>query len=416
MGFVVMETIGQGGMGTIYRAVDPTIESAVAIKVLRARAQDGRAAERFRHEAAILARLKHPHIVDVYSFGRLPDGRFYYVMEYLRGTDLRRYLRREERLSWELALSLITQAASAVDAAHRLGVIHRDVSCGNIFLLQNEVGFTTTPQLKLLDFGIAKTLRVDAVDTTVTSGVGTPAYMAPEQLLGARIDHRVDLYALATVLFHLLSGHPPPRGFTDTPVQTELLQGLALPEHVPAVLQRALSFRREQRHSSAAELVAALRGERTIPELGPAQPAVTRASAALKRRWIALGLAVAATGAGIATWRFAAQDTSPVARAISAPSRDASQARALKQKALEGSFAGTALVFPAPAQQREEDRQRRHDDARNGAQSSRQETPARRRRRPSQRQRQRHDGGAVPQHNRPGQPAPAHLRDEVIDF
>jgi len=202
--------LGRGGMGAVYRAHDMRLERDVAIKVVRPELLgDPDARTRFRREAQVVARLQHPGIVAVFDYGTLPDGAAFLVMEFVRGRDLRTLLRAEGRLSPERVASLLRAIAPPVEAAHRLGVLHRDLKPENVLLPDEGV------DAKVLDFGIAKLVTSDEGpgehDTLTLAGqpIGTPAYMAPEQLAGEAVSTRTDVFALGAIAFELLTGVPP---------------------------------------------------------------------------------------------------------------------------------------------------------------------------------------------------------------
>ncbi len=211
--FRLDQRIGRGGMGSVYRARDVRLERDVAIKVVRAELLgDPDARHRFRREAQLVARLQHPSIVSIFDYGTFPDGAAYLVMELVRGEDLRRLLTREGRLPPARAARIISQICAAIDAAHREGILHRDLKPENILLSDGET------DIKVLDFGVAKLVgddrRLDdgtpgatlTVDGTI---VGTPAYMAPEQLRGEPLDARSDVFSLGVMAFEMLSGDLP---------------------------------------------------------------------------------------------------------------------------------------------------------------------------------------------------------------
>ncbi|WP_428264148.1 serine/threonine-protein kinase [Haliangium sp.] len=167
---------------------------------------------RFFNEAQAATRIEHPGIVEVFDFGHAPDGRAYLVMELLRGESLAQRLRRVGRIAPEPALRLLQQMASALAAAHHVGIVHRDLKPDNVFI-SPDPDIAGGERAKLLDFGIAKiseTLMAGARQTRAGAIMGTPAYMAPEQCLGAGgVDHRADLYALGCIAFEMLCGRPP---------------------------------------------------------------------------------------------------------------------------------------------------------------------------------------------------------------
>lgn len=182
-GLQILQNLGAGGMGTVYKAQDPQLGRFVALKILsKELSSDPAFVERFKREAQALARLNHPGIVQVYGFGE-QDGHWYLTMEYVDGANLRQILQRG-KLSPEQALQIVPQVCEALEYAHRNGVVHRDIKPENILL-------TREGRVKLADFGIAKLAR-DSVARTATGWVlGTPHYMAPEQVENPRgVDHR----------------------------------------------------------------------------------------------------------------------------------------------------------------------------------------------------------------------------------
>jgi serine/threonine-protein kinase len=202
------EMIGRGGMGAVYRAHDLRLGRDVAVKVVRSDlAGRVEARQRFEREAQIVARLQHPAIVTVFDYGTLPDGAAFLVMEYVRGLDLRRLLDREGPLAADRVVPLVETIARAVDSAHQAGVLHRDLKPENILLPESGLA------AKVLDFGVAKLVDGDPARAgTVTHAatiIGTPAYMAPEQLRGAPIDGRADVYSLAVMTYEALTGRLP---------------------------------------------------------------------------------------------------------------------------------------------------------------------------------------------------------------
>jgi serine/threonine-protein kinase len=230
--YVVEERIGAGGMGIVYRAVQPLIGKQVAIKVLSPHlSSHPEAVHRLLAEARMVSTIQHHGIIDIFSFGALPDGRQYMVMEYLKGTALDAYLAQHQRLEPSEAFWILDEVLAALGAAHAAGVIHRDLKPNNIFLVQQPDG---TRYIKLLDFGIAKA-EVPSEDSPQTAtGVllGTPEYMAPEQARSKAVSPRTDLYALGIVAFKLLTGQLP---FSGDPVQVLMAQAHEAPP-VPSQL------------------------------------------------------------------------------------------------------------------------------------------------------------------------------------
>lgn len=263
--YQVVEELGQGGMATVYKAMDTRLEREVAIKLIRKSAFSPealrRVLERFEREAKSLARLSHANIVKVFDFGKF-EGSPFLVLEYLPGGTLRDALGRA--LPWRTAIQLLLPVARALHYAHQNGIIHRDVKPSNILLRENG-------EPMLTDFGIAKLLAADDSHTLTASGVGigTPMYMPPEQGMGKKIDARADVYALGIVLYELITVHKPYQA--DTPMEMVLKQMNEplprptqfvpdLPEAVEAVLIKALGRQPEDRFESMEGFVRALEG------------------------------------------------------------------------------------------------------------------------------------------------------------
>ncbi|HEY0322587.1 MAG TPA: serine/threonine-protein kinase [Pyrinomonadaceae bacterium] len=257
--------LGEGGMGTVYRATHLLIDRPVAIKVLNERfVTDEAAQERFRREARAAGRLQHTNAVTVTDFGRTQDGLVYIVMELLEGKSLREVLAREAPLDTARAVSLMLQISAAVAAAHEAGIIHRDLKPGNIFVVQRK---HAPPIIKVLDFGIAK-LATDRdgkeVKNITQTGVmiGTPRYMSPEQCDGAELTPSSDVYSLGVILYEMLAGTTPFSGPTPLAVALKHSSELprpprefvsTIPQAVEAVVLRALEKKPEDRPQDAGE-------------------------------------------------------------------------------------------------------------------------------------------------------------------
>ncbi|WP_276519149.1 serine/threonine-protein kinase [Corallococcus exiguus] len=202
--YILQERIGAGGMGVVYRAAHPLIGKQVAIKVLRAELVSPEQEQRLLVEARAVNAIQHTGIIDIFGFGSLPDGRPYVIMELLKGQPLSTVLRQQGRLDVERVIWVLDQMLAALGAAHKAGVVHRDLKPANVFLVETP---DSAPSLKLVDFGIAKLLESQDGPKTVDGSIlGTPEYMAPEQVRGQAVGPATDLYAVGLMAFQMLTG------------------------------------------------------------------------------------------------------------------------------------------------------------------------------------------------------------------
>ena len=258
----LIELLGRGGMGEVWRAHDTLIDRTVAVKVLPANlAEDETFAERFRREAHAAARLNTPHIVPIHGHGEI-DGRLYIDMRLVEGRDLGRAIS-DGPLAPDLAADIISQVASALDAAHKIGLVHRDVKPSNVLLDEDGPVFAY-----LTDFGIAVAQSDVGQNTATGTVVGTWAYLAPERFSDGTVDHRSDIYALGCVLYELLVGEQP---FPGDNIESAVASHLTVPPprpstkaaHIPVlfdeVIACAMAKDPDQRYATAGELGAAAR-------------------------------------------------------------------------------------------------------------------------------------------------------------
>jgi serine/threonine-protein kinase len=206
--YQVLELLSQGGMGAVYRGIEPTISRPVAIKILLPDvAKDAEMAHRLLGEARAVNAIQHPNIVDIFDFGTLPDGRQYFVMELLAGQTLSELIRARGRLTAADALTVLEQVMGALAAIHAAGVVHRDLKPSNLFVTRLPEGIL----VKVLDFGVAKGTRAPLSDATTLpdSVLGTPGYLAPEQIRGLPVGPPADIYAMGAVAFRMLTGDDP---------------------------------------------------------------------------------------------------------------------------------------------------------------------------------------------------------------
>ncbi|WP_223635733.1 serine/threonine-protein kinase [Corallococcus sp. EGB] len=208
--FVIRERVGAGGMGIVYRAEHPLIGKHAAIKVMRAELVSREQEQRLLVEARAVNAIRHPGVLDIFNFGTLPDLRPYVVMELLQGQSLADRLREQDRMDVGTTAWLLDQVLAALGAAHRAGVVHRDLKPANVFLMEQP---DAAPLIKLVDFGIAKVMQEqDAVAGADGSTLGTPDFMAPEQIRGGEVGPAADLYALGVMAFQMLTGTRPFQG------------------------------------------------------------------------------------------------------------------------------------------------------------------------------------------------------------
>jgi eukaryotic-like serine/threonine-protein kinase len=258
--------LGEGGFGAVYEAEHPVLKRRAAVKVLhKAAAANSDAVLRFIAEAQSVNQIRSPHIVDIFSFGKLADGRHFFVMDLLDGEPLDAYLAREGPLDIATTIQLVTPITQALDAAHGAGLVHRDIKPQNIYLAWQSNG-DTLPML--LDFGLVKLLDDSPVHTASGTPMGTPLYMSPEQARGEKVDRRADVYALGVLCHELLTGQPPLTGestvavllahLTKAPPRASEVNP-ALPPELDAPILRMLAKDPELRPASAGEALAELR-------------------------------------------------------------------------------------------------------------------------------------------------------------
>ncbi|HLQ61119.1 MAG TPA: protein kinase [Candidatus Acidoferrales bacterium] len=254
--FPVQAEIGRGAMGVVYRGWHPGLDVPVAIKVLADQySRDQAFRERFQREAATIASLNHPGIVRVYDFDSV-EGALFIVMEWVEGRSLRAWLTEYHRFTVEVSLDLIQQVLSAVGAAHDRGIVHRDLKPDNVLI-------SNRGKTKILDFGISKLVDDKAHLTATGSMVGTPAYMAPEQVKGmANIDKRADVYSLGMMLYEMLHGEPPFVGPLPAILHSQVFDqprpSTAIPQPIMEIFYRATAKDPAQRFTTCEEFAGAL--------------------------------------------------------------------------------------------------------------------------------------------------------------
>ena len=263
--FTVLGMLGEGGRGQVYRVQQHSMDREVALKLLHKSASDSPdAITRFLREAKNASKLNHPNIITLFEFGQTPEGQLYLVMEVLEGKTLSQLMFTDQQFNAQRSVNILCQVCDALQHAHDMGVIHRDIKPDNVFVLKG--AGQTGEFVKVLDYGIAKFQDLEESETVTKAGIicGTPAYMSPEQVTGKELDGRSDLYSLGIVLYEMLCGQLP--FVEDSHVQQLMAQVQAEPKwlretnpdvEIPAALERLvmqlLSKSPDHRPESAAE-------------------------------------------------------------------------------------------------------------------------------------------------------------------
>ncbi len=257
--YQVIEELGHGGMGDVYKVFDKETNSKVALKLIKREvAADKNAVERFRNELKVARDISHKHICRTYDLGREADN-YFITMEYVAGEDLKSFIRRAKRLDIGTAVSIAKQVCEGLSEAHRLGVVHRDLKPSNIMI--DKEG-----EAKIMDFGIARSLRTKGI-TGPGVVIGTPEYMSPEQVDGKEADQRADLYSLSIILYEMVTGTVPFEGETafaiglkhksEPPENPKKLNPL-IPDDLSRLILKGLEKDKEKRHQTAAEVLSEL--------------------------------------------------------------------------------------------------------------------------------------------------------------
>ena len=268
--YTLIEKIGEGGMGVVYKANHALLRRPAAIKLLPSERADERDLRRFEREVQLTSMLTHPNTIAIYDFGRTAQGTFYYAMEYLDGFDLQTLVERDGPQEPARVAHLLAQLAGALQEAHAAGLIHRDVKPANVMCCQRG---GTPDVVKVLDFGLIKQVGADAegAQSDVHQIVGTPLYLSPEALIAPeRVDAKSDLYALGAVGYFLLTGQPPFSGNSllevcgqhlhSEPVPPSERLGAPIPRELELLILSCLAKSPDERPVNAAALRAALLG------------------------------------------------------------------------------------------------------------------------------------------------------------
>jgi predicted Ser/Thr protein kinase len=281
-GYRIEAIVGRGGMGVVYRAWDAALDRRVAIKLISAEnAEEPGFRERFKRESRLAASIRHPNVITVFRAGE-ENSQLFIAMDYIEGTDLKELIRSRGRLDPELAARVVFQVAAALDAAHAKGLVHRDVKPANVLIEGAERAYLT-------DFGLTREVSSESGVTGTGVVLGTIDYMAPEQVAGAKLDARADIYSLGCVLWEALTGQVPfPRDsavakmFAHASEPPPALTATApdVPAQLEAVVTRAMAKKPEDRYLSAGDLgrAAVAAGEGREIELGERSVAVGAAA------------------------------------------------------------------------------------------------------------------------------------------
>jgi|AGTN01.1.fsa_nt_gi Serine/threonine protein kinase len=290
--YKVLDTLGQGGMATVYLANDEQLNRLVAIKMLLLRDLTDGQAIRFQNEAKAIGRLNHSAIMAALDFGVTKDGQPFLVLEHKRGTTLDTILDENGRLEVSEALLIASRICEGLAYAHKAGILHRDIKPSNIYITDSE---SPRDSVKILDFGIAKFQSNQPDDSTADATpdhsqyftkagtvIGSPTYMSPEQARGERVDERADVYSLGCVLFEMLTGQPPIKGKSavetlakktseSAPTLASQAPDAGFSKALETIVARSLEMDRSKRYSKASEMLADLESQISESTLEPAQ-------------------------------------------------------------------------------------------------------------------------------------------------
>lgn len=282
--YLILDLIGHGGSGTIYRGEHVTLRRKVAVKVLHHElSQDDLALERFRREATTVGEIDNDHIVDIHDFGRMADGRLYLAMELCEGETLAERCAREDKLDIAVAIDILTQLGEALMEAHAMGYVHRDLRPRNVFLAHRR---GRDGYVKLLDFGLAKLVsKGGAASTSLGMTFGDPRYMSPEQARGDPVDQRADIYSLGCIAYEMICGAPPFAGGKVFDILTRQVESVpeapahrreGVPPWLGAAVMRMLAKDPEERFATVYRMIGAIEEGQKTGSVMPDEVARTR--------------------------------------------------------------------------------------------------------------------------------------------
>ena len=311
--YQIIEELGKGGMGKVYKAFDKEVQAKVALKLIKPEiAADKDTIDRFRNELKVARDISHKNICRMYDLGR-DGGNYYITMEYVPGEDLKNMIRMSGQLGVGTAVNIAKQVCEGLSEAHKLGVVHRDLKPSNIMIDRNG-------NVRIMDFGIARSIKGKGI-TGAGVMIGTPEYMSPEQVEGKDLDQRSDIYSLGVILFEMLTGRAPFEG--DTPFIVGVKHKSEIPKnpkefnaHIPEDLSRlilkCLEKTKATRFQSADELRSDIEkiekgiptAERAIPQMKPLTSKEITVKFSLKKLLIPSVIVIAAVILGVSIWRF----------------------------------------------------------------------------------------------------------------
>ncbi|MFL5346650.1 MAG: serine/threonine protein kinase [Hyalangium sp.] len=353
--YKIESVLGQGGMGMVFRATQTSVQRPVAVKTLNpALAAAPTFFERFRREAEVASRLRHPNVITIYDFGRAPDNTCYYVMELLEGDSLKELVKRDGPMSLRRAVNVLEQAARGLAHAHEQNAVHRDLKPHNIMVQQLD----GKDFVKVLDFGLVKALEQEEEDQLTSTGqvLGTPQYMPPEQAGGEVVDQRSDLYSLTGVFYFCLTGTSPYGANTVRKALTAALtqtvpavntkrQGAPVPASVDAFMQKGLAREKEDRFQSAEEFIEAMLD--AVADLTPEQLDARPSGGTPGREGPGSGSRPSVSGVAARKGAGSASSARPSRPSAASPARGSLPSNVVVSKGAAGSASSGARLRPA---------------------------------------------------------------------